>query len=126
MASGKSRRGHRNATMLLIAFRHGLRASEAVDLRWDQVDFTRAVLHVRRAKQGVPSVHPLSGLELRALRRLQRESDASAFVFVSGAGRAIHDSGVREDDRASRAASRPRTEGAPPACMRLCAGERRP
>jgi integrase len=54
-----------------------------VDLRWDQVDFDRAVLHVRRVRQGTPSVHPLSGPELRALRRLQRESDASPFVFIS-------------------------------------------
>ena len=44
----------------------------------------RAALHVRRAKQGTPSVHPLSGSELRALRRLRRDSDdASPFVFVS-------------------------------------------
>src|SRR5438552_9075695 len=82
-AARQNRYGHRDATLILISFRHGLRASEAVDLRWDQVDFVRAVLHVRRAKQGTPSVHPLSGVELRALRRLQRESDTSPFVFVS-------------------------------------------
>ncbi len=82
----RNRHGHRDATMILLAFRHGLRASEAVDLRWDQVDFNRAVLHVRRAKQGTPSVHPVSGLEMRALRRLQRESEASPFVFVSERG----------------------------------------
>src|SRR5215203_2504043 len=80
-AARQNRCGHRDATMVLVAFRHGLRASEIVDLRWDQVDFDRAVLHVRRAKQGTPSVHPLSGLELRALRRLQRETDTSPFVF---------------------------------------------
>jgi site-specific recombinase XerD len=67
----------------LLAYRHGLRASELVDLRWDQVDFNRAVLHVRRVKQGTPATHPLTGLEMRALRKLQRESDASPFVFVS-------------------------------------------
>src|SRR3954453_943180 len=77
-----NRHGHRDATMILIAFRHGLRASEAVDLRWDQVDFTRAVLHVRRVKHGTPSIHPLSGSEMRALRRLQRESVAGPFLFV--------------------------------------------
>ena len=82
-AARQSRHGHRDATMILIAFRHGLRASEAVDLRWEQVDFNRAVLHVRRAKQGTPSVHPLSGTEMRSLRRLQRDSEASPFVFVS-------------------------------------------
>jgi integrase len=64
-AARQHRYGHRDGTMILIAFRHGLRASEIVDLRWDQVDFNRAVLHVRRAKQGTPSVHPLGGSELR-------------------------------------------------------------
>jgi type 1 fimbriae regulatory protein FimB/type 1 fimbriae regulatory protein FimE len=82
-AARQNRYGHRDATMILIAFRHGLRAWEAVDLRWNQFDFNRAVLHVRRVKGGTPSVHPLSGLELRALRRLQREGDGSPFVFVS-------------------------------------------
>jgi type 1 fimbriae regulatory protein FimB/type 1 fimbriae regulatory protein FimE len=85
-AARQNRYGHRDASMILVSFRHGLRASEAVDLRWDQVDFARAVLHVRRAKHGTPSVHPLTGVEMRALRRLQRESDANPFVFVSERG----------------------------------------
>jgi type 1 fimbriae regulatory protein FimB/type 1 fimbriae regulatory protein FimE len=79
----QNRYGHRDATLILVAFRHGLRPSEAVDLRWEQLDFTRAVLHVRRSKSGTPSVHPLSGAEMRAFRRLQRESKASPFVFIS-------------------------------------------
>ena len=41
-----NRWGHRDATMILAAFRHGLRASELTDLRWDQVEFDRATLHV--------------------------------------------------------------------------------
>jgi len=85
-ATRQNRHGHRDATMILIAFRHGLRASEAVDLRWDQVDFNRAVLHIRRSKGGTPSVHPISGMEMRALRRLQRESRAGPFIFVSERG----------------------------------------
>jgi integrase len=72
--------------MILIAFRHGLRAAEVCDLRWDQVDLGAAVLHVRRVKNGTPSTHPLHGDELRALRRLQRESPPSPFVFVSERG----------------------------------------
>ena len=85
-AARQNRYGHRDSTMILIAFRHGLRASELVGLRREQVDYARAVLHVRRIKGGTPSVHPLSGVELRALRRLQRESTASPFVFVSERG----------------------------------------
>jgi integrase len=76
----------RDATMVLLAYRHGLRASEVVDLRWEQVDLGHAVLHVRRVKAGTPSTHPLTGRELRALRRLQREAPTSPFVFVSERG----------------------------------------
>ena len=73
--------------MILIAYRHGLRVSELVDLRWDQIDFTTATLHVRRVKKGSPSTHPILGDELRALRRLQREQEPkSPFVFTSERG----------------------------------------
>jgi len=83
-AAGTNRYGHRDATMILIAYRHGLRASELVGIRWDSVDFAHGRLHVNRAKSGSPSVHPLSGRELRALRRLRREQEPeSPFVFTS-------------------------------------------
>jgi integrase len=71
-AARKNRWGHRDATMVLVAYRHGLRASELVDLWWDQVDFRTSTLHVRRVKRGTPATHPILGDELRALRRLQR------------------------------------------------------
>jgi integrase len=82
-AAKTNRHGHRDATMILLAFRHGFRVAELCDLRWDQVEFNVAVLHVRRVKNGIPSTHPLLGDEMRALRRLQRESAPSPFVFVS-------------------------------------------
>jgi integrase len=86
-AAAKNRWGHRDATMLLVAYRHGLRASELVDLRWDQVDFRTATLHICRVKQGTPSTHPIVGDELRALRRVQREQEPkSSFVFTSERG----------------------------------------
>jgi integrase len=86
-AAKANRYGHRDATMVLLAYRHGLRASELVDLRWDQVDFGNATLAVRRAKKGTPSTHPIRGDELRALRRLAREQDLkSPFVFTSERG----------------------------------------
>ena len=79
-----NRYGHRDLTMILVAFRHGLRASELVDLRWDQLDYRTATLAVRRVKAGTPATHPIRGDELRALRRLQREQDPkSPFVFTS-------------------------------------------
>jgi integrase len=67
----------------MIPFRRCLRAAEAVDLWWDQIDFARSRLHVRRVKKGSPAVHPLDGVELRALRRLQREAPQYEFAFVS-------------------------------------------
>ena len=84
-AAKDNRWGHRDATMILLAFRHGLRASELVDLRWEQVDFKSATLHVRRVKQGTPATHPLTGGELRALRTLKRTAE-SPFLFVSERG----------------------------------------
>ena len=66
-AAKHNRHGHRDATMLLIAYRHGLRAAELVDLRWEQIDFAAAMLHVRRVKRGTLATHPISGDELRAL-----------------------------------------------------------
>jgi integrase len=86
-ATKDNRHTHRDGTMILVTYRHGLRASELIDLRWDQIDFRTATLHVRRLKQGTPSTHPILGDELRALRRLQREQEPkSPFVFTSERG----------------------------------------
>ncbi len=84
-AAKSNRHGHRDATMILLAYRHGLRGSELVDLRWEQIDFRAANLHVRRVKRGTPSTHPLTGRELRMLRQLKREG-AGSFIFVSERG----------------------------------------
>jgi integrase len=65
----QGRHGHRDATLILVAYRHGLRAAEMCDLEWSQVEFDRAAtLHVRRAKNGKPAAHPIRGDELRGLR----------------------------------------------------------
>ena len=91
--------------MILIAFRHGLRASELVDLRWEQTDLDQAVFYVRRVKNGAPATHPLTGRELRALRKLQRESGENPFVFVSERGAPFSVSGFRRMiERAGQAA----------------------
>ena len=104
-AARGNRYGHRDATMILLAFRHGLRASEVCDLRWDEVDFPGAVLHVRRVKNGTPSTHPIQGGELGALRRLLREGPASPFIFVSERGSPFTTAGfARMIERAAAAA----------------------
>jgi type 1 fimbriae regulatory protein FimB/type 1 fimbriae regulatory protein FimE len=85
-ARGMGRHGHRNDTMILLAYRHGLRVGELVNLRWDQVDLQAGLLHVRRLKQGVPSTHPLTGREIRALRPLRRQAEDAPYVFLSERG----------------------------------------
>jgi integrase len=96
-AAGDNRSAHRDATMVLVAYRHGLRAAELVALRWDAVDFTHGQVHISRAKNGSPSVHPLAGVELRALRRLKRDQEPpSSFVFTSERGAPFTTAGFRK------------------------------
>jgi integrase len=104
--ASRNRWGHRDATMILVAYRHGLRVSELVDLRWDQIDFDHARLHVRRLKQGTPATHPIPGDEMRDLRKLQREQDPKTpFVFTSERGSPFSTSGfARLVKRAGEAA----------------------
>jgi integrase len=92
--------------MVLVTYRHGLRASELTDLQWDQVDFATATLHVRRAKRGTPATHPIRGDEMRALRKLQREQEPkSPYVFTSERGAPFTTAGfARMVERAGEAA----------------------
>jgi type 1 fimbriae regulatory protein FimB/type 1 fimbriae regulatory protein FimE len=78
-----SRNPHRDATLILVAYRHGLRVSELIDIRWDDVHLDRAEIYVRRLKRSKSSMQPIEGDELRALRRLRREKPTSPFLFVS-------------------------------------------
>ena len=105
-AAGKNRWGHRDATMVLVAYRHGLRVSELVDLRWDQIDFATATVAIRRAKRGTPATHPIRGDESRALRKLQRQQEPkSPFVFTSERGAPFTTAGfARMVERAGEAA----------------------
>jgi integrase len=79
-----ARSPHRDATLILMAYRHGLRASELCSLRWDMLDLSQGRYHVTRRKNGRPSVHLIRGDEIRDLRRLKREQiPQSIHVFTS-------------------------------------------
>lgn len=95
-ASRLGRHSHRDRTLILLMYRHALRVSEAVSLRWDQVDLKQGLLHVARRKNGVPSVHPLRGPEIRALRRLKRGYPETPYLFVTERGGPLTPSTVRK------------------------------
>jgi len=83
-AAGRvGRHGHRDATLILLAYRHGLRVTELVKLRWDQIELESRLLHTSRLKQGNPSVQPLREAELSSLRRLQCDYPVMACLFCS-------------------------------------------
>ena len=84
-AGSVGRHRHRDKTLILIAYRHGLRVSELVSLRWDMVDLKQGLIHVSRLKNGQDSVHHLRGPEIRALRRLQREYSGT-YLFTTERG----------------------------------------
>lgn len=96
VAMGSRRWGQRDRTLVLLMYRHGLRVSEAVSLRWDQVDFDGGNLAVTRRKNGKPSTQPLRGSELRELRQLRREWPDSPYLFVSERGAPMKAGNVRK------------------------------
>ena len=81
--AGDSRNPGRDRLLILMAFRHALRVSELVDIRWQQVHLDTATIDIRRAKNGTPGIHGLQGDELRLLRALRREHPHADFVFLS-------------------------------------------
>jgi type 1 fimbriae regulatory protein FimB/type 1 fimbriae regulatory protein FimE len=84
-AAKSNRYGQRDATMILVAFRHGLRATEVCELEWAAIDFTTAEMQISRSKGGKSATHPVRGDELRELRKLRRAS-TGPFVFMSERG----------------------------------------
>lgn len=95
-ARQQGRHGDRDALMILMAYRHGLRCLELCNLQWDAVMFDTARILVHRVKKGDSSVQPLSGEEVRALRKLRRSNADTAFVFTTERGSPLDTSGFRK------------------------------
>ena len=89
------RHASRDAALILLMYRHGLRVAEAVALRWDAVNLQAGLLHVPRLKNGQAAVHPLRGPELRALRQLRRHYPDTLYLFVSERGGPLTTRAVR-------------------------------
>lgn len=80
------RHKQRDYTLILIGYRHGLRASEIVNLRWSDIDFKNRNIAINRVKGSRSGVHPLLNDEDRALKRLRELSKPSTYVFLSERG----------------------------------------
>lgn len=108
----RNRNGHRDWLVALMIYRHGLRVSEACDLRWDDLDLPKRTIVVRRLKGSTDSTHYLERDELAGLKRLRRAQTAaginSAYVFVNERGGAFGRMGIaRMVERAGKAAQFP-------------------
>ena len=75
---------------------HGLRVSELISLRWQQIDLNSGLIQVNRLKNGLNSVHPLFGPELRALRKIKRKYPNTEYIFMSERGSPMTASAFRK------------------------------
>lgn len=80
------RNKHRDRTMLLVAYSHGLRVSELVNLTWTQIDFDAGNIYLDRIKNGIPGTHPMRSKEIRALRKIHKDKPHSRYIFISERG----------------------------------------
>ena len=81
----KNRYGLRDGLIILMCFRHGLRASELVSLEWQMVDYNAGKIFLNRSKHGNEGHHLLQGDEMRLLRRLERDN-TNRYIFISNRG----------------------------------------
>jgi type 1 fimbriae regulatory protein FimB/type 1 fimbriae regulatory protein FimE len=107
-----NRHGHRDWLIALLIYRHGLRVSEACDLRWDDLDLAKRTIIVRRLKGSDDSTHYMERDEVNGLKLLQRQQEADgikcAYAFVNERGQPFGRMGIgRMIERAGEAAALP-------------------
>jgi type 1 fimbriae regulatory protein FimB/type 1 fimbriae regulatory protein FimE len=107
----QNRYGHRDWLIGLLIYRHGLRVSEACDLRWDDIDLSKRTIIVRRLKGSTDSSHYLERDEHKALGELWRASAKKGIkscVFLNERGQPFGRMGIgRMIERAGEAARLP-------------------
>ena len=85
-----NRHGHRDYMVALVTFLHGLRVSELIDLRWDDIDWRKGTIAIRRLKGSIDGTHYLERDEAIGLKRLQREQEPRRpHIFTSERGEAF-------------------------------------
>jgi site-specific recombinase XerD len=85
-ARKSGRQGTRDHALLLMTYRHGLRASEAVGMAWHDIDLKAGTIHINRRKGSISGRHNLKGDEIRALRAVKRDFPDGSAVFQSERG----------------------------------------
>ena len=87
-AKKRPRHGARNHAMILLAYRHGLRASEVVGLRLSDLDLSTGTIYCRRAKNSRSSLHPMKPDEVAALEKVLRDRKLQSVDYVFQSERA--------------------------------------
>jgi site-specific recombinase XerD len=104
----QNRHGQRDWLIGLLIYRHGLRVSEACDLRWDDIDLPKRTITVRRLKGSTDSVHYLERDEVAGLKRLRQDQPGETYVFVNERGQPFARMGIgRMIERAGEVAGLP-------------------
>jgi len=93
-SSPSFRNPERDYALMLIAFRHGLRASEASSLKWDAVDLKNATIYINRSKKSDSGVHPLQPNEVEALQATREAFPEGNYVFPSERGTRISEDAI--------------------------------